>query len=125
MDSALDTLFQCSALAMDSLKRPQPLTLSGSAVRPPTKETGDGTCSFTFSEGVQLGDVEDEGDEDEGVAGLSVTVMMLVVVMAVLAIGTSTYTGPFSTSCSSSCGLSVVKRASFCCRKRWKSFRTG
>lgn len=98
MDSALDTLFQLSALAMDSLKRPQPLTLTGSAGRHPTKEMGDGTCSFALSDGVQLGGDEDEGVEDEGVAGLSVTVTMLVVVMAVLATGMSTYIGPLSIS---------------------------
>lgn len=90
MDSALDTFFQLSALSMDSLKRPQPLTLGGSAVRPPTKEAGGGTWSLTLSEGVQLVGDEEEGVEDEGVAGLSVTVMILVVVMAVLASGTST-----------------------------------
>lgn len=107
------TLFQLDSLVMESLKRPQPLTLAGSNTR------RDGAWSLALSDGLEIVEAK------MGVAGLSVTVTMLVVAMiSWMGVGSTFTVWPLSMS-SDGLARSWCIRASFCWRNRWKSRRTG
>ena len=126
MDSAFETLLHESAFTTDSLKRPQPLALGGSADLQPTRFPFWVAGAWSMTR-LEVLDEEDAVDVEEvvGVAMLSVTMTILVEAKTAGPLGGSREMAPFSTSLAPWFACSLASRASLCCRKRWKSRRTG
>ncbi len=118
IDSALETFPQLSGFTMLSLNLAHPRA-RGSDVR---GMFGAGALSLAWSNGPRVRVLLRW--DGIGVAGLSVTVTMLVVATTSWLM-TSWWIWPFSRSGSSGLGSTATRRASFCWRNRWNRRRTG